>query len=65
VTNSTPSGVESNWKRVARPDHGAGRRDGVIAAVSYTHADQSAQVTIDNSRDNLEALLHRLGALGG
>jgi len=42
------------------PDTGAQGRDGTIAAVSYSHSSQSAQVSIDNQRTRFEAFLERL-----
>lgn len=44
------------------PSTGGVGRDGVIAAVSYTHATQSAEVTLGVRTDNLSILLDRLAA---
>ena len=45
------------------PDSGAYGRDGVIAAVSYDHSNQSAQVSIDNQRNRFEKFLSRLAVV--
>jgi hypothetical protein len=42
------------------PDTGGVGRDATIAAVSYTHRDQKAKVTLDDARGNFEALIARL-----
>ena len=42
------------------PDTGGVGRDGRIAAVEYTHADQSATVTLNSRLQNFEALMARL-----
>jgi hypothetical protein len=47
------------------PDTGDWGRDGQIAQVDYDHDAQTAVVSLDNARDNFEALLNRLGALVG
>jgi hypothetical protein len=47
------------------PDTGALGRDGRIAAVSYNHDSETAEVSIDNERGNFDALLARLGVLRG
>jgi hypothetical protein len=47
------------------PDTGAQGRDGDIAGVSYEHDSQSAQVSIDNQRNNFENFLARLAVLTG
>lgn len=47
------------------PDTGGQGRDGRIAAVSYSATTDTAQVTVDNSRSDFEALLARYGVLGG
>ncbi len=45
------------------PDTGALGRDGRIATVSYNLAADQANVTVDNTSQNFEVLLSRLGAL--
>lgn len=45
------------------PDTGGHGRDGRIAAVTYTPASDTAQVTVDNSRASFEALMARLAAV--
>ena len=45
------------------PDTGGHGRDGRIVAVRYTHAERKAEVTIDNTNQNFEALLNRYGLL--
>jgi hypothetical protein len=45
------------------PDTGGVGRDGVIDTVSYSHDDRSASVSIDNTRNDFEALLARLAAV--
>lgn len=47
------------------PDTGAVGRDGRIVRVKYSHAEDQASVSIDNSSQNFEALLARYGALVG
>ncbi len=47
------------------PDTGGVGRDGTIAEVSYTHADQKAQVVLDDKRANFDALLSRLAVVQG
>jgi hypothetical protein len=47
------------------PDTGDLGRHGAIAAVTYDPATEVAGVTVDNQRDNFQALLERLGAIGG
>jgi hypothetical protein len=47
------------------PDTGAHGRDGDIASVTYDHADQSAQLSIDNQRNRFENLLSRLSVVTG
>lgn len=47
------------------PDTGGHGRDGRIAQVTYTPADDSAVVTIDNQRSSFEALLARLAVVTG
>jgi hypothetical protein len=47
------------------PDTGALGRDGRIAQVTYNHNEQEAQVSIDNQRNNFEALISRLSAVIG
>lgn len=47
------------------PDTGAWGRDGTIAAVSYDFDTDTANLTVDNQRDNLEALLERLAVVTG
>lgn len=47
------------------PDTGATGREGRIAKVTYTLADDTARVSIDNTSANFEALLARLGAIQG
>lgn len=48
---------------MVNPDTGALGRDGRIAAVTYDHDAQTAQITIDDQRSNFAALLARLGAV--
>lgn len=43
------------------PDTGALGRVGVIDSLTYTEASESATVNIDSSRDNLAALMERMG----
>jgi hypothetical protein len=45
------------------PDTGAQGRKGDIAQVSYDHATQTAQLSIDNQRTRFEALLARLAVV--
>jgi hypothetical protein len=45
------------------PDTGAQGRDGTIAAVSYDHNAQSAQISIDNQRNRFETFLERLAVV--
>jgi len=45
------------------PDTGSQGRDGDIAQVSYDHATQTAQLSIDNQRNRFEALLARLAVV--
>jgi len=47
------------------PDTGGHGRDGRIAGVRYTHNEAQAEVTIDNSRQDFESLMARLGVLSG
>jgi len=47
------------------PDTGAHGRDGRIAQVTYTPADDKAVVAIDNQRSSFEALLSRLAVVSG
>jgi hypothetical protein len=47
------------------PDDGSWGRDGQIAQVGYDHDTETAVVTLDNQRDNFEALLERMGAVLG
>lgn len=45
------------------PDTGGMGRDATIAEVSYTHADQKANVVLDDKRGNFDALLARLAVV--
>lgn len=47
------------------PDTGALGRDGVLADVSYDTDSEAAQIAVDSSRDNLEAVLSRLALVSG
>jgi hypothetical protein len=47
------------------PDTGGIGRDGTIAGVTYTHADETAQVELDDQRGNFDALLQRLQVVQG
>jgi hypothetical protein len=47
----------------ADPDTGGWGRDARIVAASYDNAAEEASLSIDNRRDNFEALLSRIGAL--
>jgi hypothetical protein len=47
------------------PDTGGQGRDGRIAEVTYTPADDKATVAIDDRRGNVEALLERLSVVTG
>jgi hypothetical protein len=47
------------------PDTGGHGRDGRIVGVSYSAATDTAQVTIDNTRQNFESLMARLDLLSG
>lgn len=47
------------------PDTGATTRDGRISQVTYTPADDTAKVTIDDSRTDVDALLSRLAVVTG
>jgi hypothetical protein len=47
------------------PDTGGQGRRGVIAGGSYDHDTETASVSLDNSRDNLEAILARYGVVTG
>lgn len=47
------------------PDTGGLGRDGTIASVTYTHKDQTAQVSLDENRSNFDALLNRLAVVQG
>ena len=47
------------------PDTGGLGRDGVIASVTYDDDTETAQVSLDSQRDNLEALIARFAAVVG
>lgn len=47
------------------PDTGGWGRDGLIANVTYTHADRTAQIDLDSGRENVEAFLARLAVVTG
>ena len=47
------------------PDLGTIGRDGVIAAVTYNGDDETANVAIDNQRDNFEAAVERYQVVAG
>jgi hypothetical protein len=50
---------------VIDPDNGALARDARLAAVTYKPATSEAEVTLDNSRSSVEALLERLAVVTG
>lgn len=45
------------------PTNGGVGRDGLIAGVTYTHADQAAEIALNTRLDNFDPLLERLAAL--
>lgn len=47
------------------PDTGAVGRDARVVGVSYSHADETADIQLDNRRGNFEALLARLALVTG
>lgn len=48
---------------IVDPDTGGLGRDGRIAAVAYDHSTRTASLSIDNQRQNFEALLSRLAVV--
>lgn len=59
----TNTGERMRFSHRVDPDTGGQSRDGTINAVTYNHDEQTAEVTIDNTRENFEALLARLAVV--